>query len=132
MQERVRFTGFVPLAELDAMARTHHLLMHPSVHAAGGDAEGGHPVVMTQAAATGMPILGTRHCDIPEVVEPGRTGWLVPERDVDALTAALLDVAARPDVLPAYGRAARALVEAKYDARRDTLDTVYDAVLARR
>ena len=132
MEDRVRFTGFIPLAELDALARTHHLLMHPSVHAAGGDAEGGHPVVMTQAAATGMPILGTRHCDIPEVVQDGRTGWLVPERDVDALTAALLDVAARPQVLPEYGRAARALVEAKYDARRDTLDVVYDAVLAGR
>jgi colanic acid/amylovoran biosynthesis glycosyltransferase len=105
--------------------------MHPSVHAASGDAEGGHPVVLTQAAATGMPMLATTHCDIPEIVVHGQTGWLVPERDVDALVGALLDFAARPRVLPEYGRNARALVEAKYDARRETLDRTYDAALGR-
>jgi colanic acid/amylovoran biosynthesis glycosyltransferase len=129
MEARVRFTGFLPLAELAELTRTHHLLMHPSVHAAGGDAEGGHPVVLTQAAATGMPLLATRHCDIPEIVVHGQTGWLVPERDAGALADALLDFAARPEALPEYGRRARALVEAKYDARRDTLDEVYRSVL---
>jgi len=129
MEDRVRFTGFLPLAELEALTRTHHLLMHPSVHAAGGDAEGGHPVVLTQAAATGMPVLATLHCDIPEVVVDGRTGWLVPERDVDALTAALVDAAEHPERLAALGRAARRLVEARYDAARETLDAVYDAAL---
>lgn len=128
MRDRVRFTGFVGLAELQELTRTHHLLMHPSVHAADGDAEGGHPVVLTQAAATGMPMLATRHCDIPELVVPGRTGWLVPERDVDALAAALLGAAACPGVLAEYGRGARRLVEEKYDARRDPLDTVYERV----
>jgi colanic acid/amylovoran biosynthesis glycosyltransferase len=129
MEDRVRFTGFVPLPKLAELTRTHHLLMHPSIHAASGDAEGGHPVVLTQAAATGMPMLGTRHCDLPEVVVHGETGWLVPERDAGAIAAALLDFAARPEALPEYGRCARALVEAKYDARRDTLDQVYHSVL---
>jgi colanic acid/amylovoran biosynthesis glycosyltransferase len=131
MQERIHLAGFVPLAALTELTRTHHLLMHPSVHAASGDAEGGHPVVLTQAAATGMPMLATTHCDIPEIVVPGRTGWLAPERDVDALVEALLDFAARPEVLPEYGRNARALVEARYDARRETLDRAYAAALGR-
>lgn len=126
MRDRVRFAGMVGLAELQELVRTHHLLVHPSVHAADGDAEGGHPVVLTQAAATGMPMIATRHCDIPEIVVPGETGWLVPERDTDALAAALLDAAACPAALAGYGRRARRLVEEKYDARRNPLDAVYE------
>ncbi len=130
MRDRVSFVGFLSLPELEAAMRDHHLLMHPSVHAANGDAEGGHPVVLTQAAAGGMPILATRHCDIPEIVVHGETGWLCPERDMECLAEALREFSRHPEALPEMGRKARALVEERYDVNRATLDDVYDRVLA--
>ena len=39
--------------------------------------------------ATGMPIVSTRHCDIPEVVHYGTGDWLVEERDVTGLVERL-------------------------------------------
>jgi colanic acid/amylovoran biosynthesis glycosyltransferase len=55
------------------------------VTASDGDTEGGAPVSLIEMAATGMPIVSTTHCDIPEVIKPGITGLLAPEKDVEAL-----------------------------------------------
>lgn len=129
VQDRVRFTGFLPVAELRGLALDHELLLHPSVRASNGDSEGGHPVVLTEMAATGMPIIATWHCDIPEVVVDGETGWLCTERNVEELEAALADAWARRADFPAIGRRARVLVETKYDGRANTLDSVYLRVL---
>ncbi len=129
LSARVTFTGFLSNDALHALARTHHLLLHPSVHARDGDAEGGHPVVITELAATGMPVLATRHCDIPEVVVDHETGWLCAERDPAALAAALREALAHPDRLATYGAAARHLVAQKYDARHNTLDALYTQLL---
>ncbi len=126
---QIETLGFLPLHELQTLAYRHHVFLHPSVRAANGDAEGGHPVVMTMLAASGMPILATRHCDIPEVVSEGRTGWLVEEKDVDGLEGILREVVRDPSVLPAYSRRARELVEGKYDIRKNRLDDIYDEVL---
>lgn len=128
--DRVRFTGFLPRPALHELARDHHVFLHPSVHAASGDAEGGHPVVITEMAASGMPVIATRHCDIPEVVVDRETGWLCPERDVDALAAAMRDALRRPHAVTEYGAAGRKLVEARYDLARQTLDPLYETVLA--
>lgn len=127
--DRVSFVGFLSSSALHELAREHHLFLHPSVHASDGDAEGGHPVVLTEMAASGMPIVATRHCDIPEVVVDGQTGWLCPERSVEALEAALQDALRRPETIAAYGSAGRRLVEHKYDARQKTFDGIYEAVL---
>lgn len=129
MSERVCFTGFLSGAALRTLAREHHLFLHPSVREENGDSEGGHPVVLTEMAAAGMPIIATWHCDIPEIVVHGETGWLCAERNVEELIAALEDAFANRSELPAYSRRARRLVEAKYDGRRETLDRVYEKYL---
>lgn len=123
----IEFHGFMSRAELAAAARSHHVVLQPSVTAADGDSEGGHPVVLTMMAAAGMPAIATRHCDISEIVSAGRTGWLCDERDEPGLAAALL-AAYEADLEP-MSRAARELVEAKYDARRETLDQAYEGIL---
>lgn len=131
VDERVRFTGFLPTEQLRSLAEQHHIFLHPSVHARNGDSEGGHPVVLTEAAAAGMPIIATRHCDIPEVVVHGETGWLCSEKSVEELEAALEEAWEERFSLGRIGRAARRLVEARYDGRRNTLDPIYADVLAR-
>ncbi len=130
VSDRVRFEGFLPLLQLRSLAYEHHLLLHPSVRASNGDTEGGHPVILTEMAASGMPIITTWHCDIPEVVVHGETGWLCAERSIDDLVAALEDAWAKRECFPEIGRRARALVETKYNGRRNTLDPLYGQILS--
>ncbi|HUR26687.1 MAG TPA: glycosyltransferase [Planctomycetota bacterium] len=107
----------------------YHVFFAPSQHAENGDAEGGAPVSVSDMSATGMPIVASRHCDIPEVVPHGMSGELFDEKDLGGATAALLRVASRPEDWGRFGRAGRAHIEREYSlstqARR--LEAVYDA-----
>ena len=102
---------------LDAMSR-HHIFLSPSRTAADGDSEGGAPVSIIEAAASGMPVVSTTHCDIPQAVDDGRTGLLAPEGDQDALEARLWEMVDDPDRWPAMGAAAARLARERFDMRR--------------
>jgi colanic acid/amylovoran biosynthesis glycosyltransferase len=118
LEDRVRFAGYRPHAELLAAAYEHHVFLSPSVEASDGDTEGGSPVAITEMAASGMPVVSTTHCDIPQAVVHGRTGFLAPERDVDALVDGLGELVSGRVDWPAMSAAARTHVEERFDARR--------------
>ena len=114
----VRWAGFQPYPVFRRTLLDHHLLLSPSCTGRDGDIEGGAPVALIEAQATGMPIISTRHCDIPEVVVDGTTGYLSPERDVKALAANLERLITAPaSVWEAMGTAARAHIEKHYNVR---------------
>ena len=115
---------------LEELKRAHFLLA-PSVTAADGDCEGGAPVCLLDAQASGLPILATTHCDIPEVTLPGKSALLAPERDVDRLADLLERLLAHPDEWPAMGRAGRSHMEAEFDVRRqgEKMASIYDGLL---
>jgi colanic acid/amylovoran biosynthesis glycosyltransferase len=98
------------------MAEAHVFLL-PSVIAADGDEEG-TPTVLAEASCAGLPVLSTRHSGIPEMVLDGRTGFLVPERDVAALADRLEELLARPELWAEMGREGRRHVEAEFDVRK--------------
>ncbi|WP_154382092.1 glycosyltransferase [Duganella guangzhouensis] len=56
----------------------------------------GLPVALMEAMALGRPVLSTYVAGIPELVRPGRNGWLVPAGDTDALALALTQLLATP------------------------------------
>jgi colanic acid/amylovoran biosynthesis glycosyltransferase len=114
---KTRLLGYQPMSIMLDQARRNHVFLSPSVTARSGDTEGGAPVSIIEMAASGMPIVSTVHCDIPEVIENGVTGLLAPERDVDALVAHLSWLLRNPERWPAMLAAARASLEARYDAR---------------
>ena len=89
MQKQVNFLGFRKYSELIALSERHHLFVQTSKRAKNGDDEGGAPVSLIEMAASGMPIVATRHCDIPSIVTDGRTGWLADEGDIDGIENAL-------------------------------------------
>jgi len=132
LQSRVRWHRFLPLAEFLNLAATHDLFVQASITAEDGDAEGGFPVVLLQLAATGMPFVATRHCDIPEIVVDGVTGYLVDERNVGGLAAAIRQLVTKAELRGVFGKAARELVETKFsmEATIERLEEVYDELVS--
>ncbi|MCC7044022.1 MAG: glycosyltransferase [Acidobacteria bacterium] len=114
MVGRVHFTGFIPAASTSDVLRSHHVFLCPSRHATSGDAEGGSPVVLTEAMATGSFCVGTRHCDIPEVIVDGRTGMLAEEGDVEGLANALCAVQGNGSAVQNMTREGRRHVEERF------------------
>jgi glycosyltransferase involved in cell wall biosynthesis len=72
-------------------------------------------VVLMEAMATGLPGVTTRIAGIPELVEDGVCGCVLPPGRVDLLAAALAELAADPERRRRMGAAGRAAVEAGYD-----------------
>jgi colanic acid/amylovoran biosynthesis glycosyltransferase len=101
-----------------------------SVKATDGDMEG-QGLVLQEAQAVGLPVLSTLHNGIPEGVIDGKSGFLVPERDVDALTERLQYLIEHPELWPEMGRCGRKFVEVKYDIKmlNSKLVRIYDALL---
>ncbi|MCL2219691.1 MAG: glycosyltransferase [Chitinispirillia bacterium] len=93
MQKAV-FHGMKPVSQYLELLKTIDIVLAPSVHAADGDTEGGAPVVVIEAQCAGIPVAGSNHCDIPNIVSHGRTGLLSDERDTDALAKNIVTLAA--------------------------------------
>jgi glycosyltransferase involved in cell wall biosynthesis len=109
--------------------RRASVLAAPSVTAADGDAEG-LPNVVVEAAASGLPVVGTNHSGIPEAIEHEISGFLVPENDAGALAARLGDVLGSDARRSEMGIAARRLAERKFNRQMltDRLEAIYDEV----
>jgi glycosyltransferase involved in cell wall biosynthesis len=82
LEERVKITGWANTAQVQEYLLGSRILVLPSF------AEG-LPVVIMEALALARPVLSTYIAGIPELVEPDKSGWLVPAGSQEALTAQL-------------------------------------------
>lgn len=112
--EAVLLDGSVPGQVRRALQDTD-LLVTASRVAVDGDAES-LGLVNLEALACGVPVVTTASGGIPEAV-PSGAGTLVPEGDVVALRAAVVDLVGHPERWAAMGRAGRAHVEERFDLR---------------
>ena len=92
---RVGFPGVLAQDAVAAYLAGADIAVVPSVRDEAGNVDG-LPNTVMEALASGTPLVATRVGGIPSVVEHGRTGWLVAERDAGALAAALDAAAGRP------------------------------------
>jgi colanic acid/amylovoran biosynthesis glycosyltransferase len=127
----VNWIGFQPYPVFQDLLLRHHIFLSPSVTARDGDGEGGAPVSILEAEATGMPVVASSHADIPEVVVDGESALLSPERDVDGLAKHLERLVTEPPMWESMGRHGRAHIERHHDARVQAarLEDIYDVVL---
>ena len=114
---RVRLLGYQPHQVLFREAYRHHVFLSPSVTSSTGDTEGGAPVAIVEMAASGMPVVSTTHCDIPEILQAGSSGLLAPERDVEGLVSHLRWLIERPNDWRELTDSARRRIERRFDAR---------------
>ncbi len=127
----VHFFGFLSQRHLMELYASSHLFLHPSETPPDENQEG-VPNSILEAMATGLPIAATQHGGIPEAVEHGRTGWLVPEEDHVALANAMQEITRSPRALAEMGLYARAAVAARFgqEAQVDQLESFYEEAIA--
>lgn len=130
VQNNVFFMGYQPYPVLIEQLYRHHILLAPSIQAQDGDNEGGAPVTIIEALATGMPVISSWHCDIPEVVVNGVCGYLVPERDTFGLAERLQFLVEHPEIWQSMGEKGRQHVESQYEMRKQAsrLESLYERV----
>ena len=131
LAERVNYRGFLPYPDFIEEAKNNHIFLSPSIHPSDGETEGGAPVALIEMSAYGMPIVSTFHCDIPEVVLDGKSGFLVPEKDSDALAERLEHLINHPELWEPMGRAGRKHIEEEFNIVKQAakLEEIYDSLM---
>lgn len=126
----VKLLGWKQHQDVVLILKEADILLAPSVTSKDGNQEG-IPVAVMEAMAMGLPVISTQHSGIPELVENGVSGFLVPERDVEALAEKLGYMIEHPEVWQKMGQAGRAYVEEHFDINKlnDQLVEIYQQLL---
>jgi len=130
IKANVKFLGAVGEEEVIKLYQEAHIFVLTSVTASNQDREG-QALVLQEAQACGLPVVSTYHNGIPEGIVDGKSGFLVPEKDVEALAERLEYLIQHPELWPQLGREGRKFVEERYDIRRLTqrLVKIYKALI---
>jgi glycosyltransferase involved in cell wall biosynthesis len=91
-----------------------HLFVAPFVETEGGDKDAIHTAVL-EGMATGLPTVATDAGSIPEVIEDGQDGLLVPQHDPDALANAIAALVRDPQRRRQLGSEAAHKVRRRFD-----------------
>jgi colanic acid/amylovoran biosynthesis glycosyltransferase len=131
LSDRVTFLGLLPASEYLPHLLRCHVLLYPSVTASDGDTEGGAPVTVLEALASGLPVVSSQHADIPAVAPDGTCALLASERDVDGLAERLDALLSDPALRGRMGEAGRRHMEEHHDAVKqgEKLERIYDEVI---
>ncbi|THD76731.1 colanic acid biosynthesis glycosyltransferase WcaL [Thalassobius vesicularis] len=112
LSDHVDFVGYKSQDEVAQALTQHDLLVLPSF------AEG-VPVVLMEAMAAELPVVTTQIAGVPELVQNGLSGRLVPPGDAEALRAALDEVLRDPARAAEMGQAGRARVLDQFDIQKE-------------
>lgn len=124
---RCIFAGVVARVKMIEEMRNAHVLVVPSVTAPDGDTEGGAPTVLLEAQALGLPVVGTRHADIPYVVAAEYDEFLCAEGCATGLAGSLVKIRESASRWEAMGHAGRRHIERQHGAGNfETLQDIYD------
>lgn len=129
LENVVAIKHIVPSTELYDFLQAYQVFIQPSCYADNRDCEGGAPIVLLDAQATGMPVISTYHCDIPEEVLHGKTGMLSIEKDVDSLANSIMKFYVMDnDSYQRFAEASRNHVNEYYNVKftARSMETVYE------
>ena len=117
LSDKITFPGNQPYSAFIKESYKNHLFVSSSITASDGDTEGGAPVSLIDMAATGMPIVSSFHCDIPEIILHEETGRLAAEKNVNDIYSQLKWYVNNPDSWPGLLKKARNRMETEYNAK---------------
>jgi colanic acid/amylovoran biosynthesis glycosyltransferase len=129
VSKNIIFHGSKPREDVIKHLMKAQVFIAASVTADDGDTEGA-PSSSKEAIAAGLPIVATRHGGIAELVDNEVTGFLVDERDSEALADKVAYILDHEDVRERMGAAGRRVVGEKYDIDRlnDRLVEIYENI----
>jgi len=124
LRERTTLAGLVPPERVPGMLAGFDILAHTSQWE-------GLPRGVVQALLMHVPAVAFDIDGTPEVVLGGQTGRLVPLGDLAGFAAAVVELAADPELRQRMGGAGRALCLPRFDCRRmvDQLEALYERLL---
>lgn len=108
MVEHIELTGYVPAA--DFLSNIDALVLCSDIE--------NQPLVLMEAMARGLPVIATSVGGVPELVDEGSTGWLVPAGDAGRLSNAMRECLANPEAALAKGRAGREKLQREFPSDR--------------
>jgi colanic acid/amylovoran biosynthesis glycosyltransferase len=121
LAEIAHFQGAVSAADVAEILRESDILIAPSIVAPSGQTEG-VPNVLKEAMASGVPAIGTNVGGVAELIEHGTNGFLVRQKDPEAIADCIEAVINRRDELPQMLAKARAAIERDYDLQQLNVD----------
>jgi glycosyltransferase involved in cell wall biosynthesis len=110
-----------------AMQKARAFVQH-SIQTQDGDSEG-TPVAVLEAAASGLPVIATRHAGIKQAVLDQQTGLLVDEGDINAMAEHMVRLAKDAQLAAALGQAGRRWVSEEYSMKK-SIDTLWQIIEA--
>jgi colanic acid/amylovoran biosynthesis glycosyltransferase len=130
LDRTVHLLGWKTQREIIEILDRSHIFIAPSITAKNGDRDA--PInVLKEAMAMGLLVISTFHGGIPELVEDGDSGFLVPERDAEAIAEKLNYLINHPELWETIGKAGRDRVETCYnlDKLNDKLIHIYQQII---
>jgi colanic acid/amylovoran biosynthesis glycosyltransferase len=117
LESVVKFDGAVNSDEVVQILRGADILIAPSIVAPTGQTEG-VPNVIKEAMASGVPAIGANVGGVAELIDHGTTGFLVPQKNPDAIADCVRTIITQQDEMPEILSRARQSIEREYDLRR--------------
>lgn len=105
--ENIKVTGFIPESEKPALYHQASVVVLPSI-------KEGFGMTLTEAGASGIPVIGNNHSSIKEIIQDNQTGFLARTNDVDDWVNKLLQLIKSPKLCRQMGRNGQKFVRSKF------------------
>lgn len=91
IKESITFTGALTQKQIATIFAESFAFLQHSIVDENNDSEG-TPLAIMEAGAAGLPVVSTIHAGIPDIIENGVNGYLVAEKDIDAMADKMIDL----------------------------------------
>ncbi len=129
MTDKIHLLGWKNQQEIIQIINESHIFIAPSVTARDGNQDA--PVnTLKEAMAMGLPVIATQHGGIPELVQDSISGFLIPERDSNAIANKLTHLIDHPNTWEKIGKAGSTYVQKNYNTKtlNDELIKIYQTI----
>ncbi|WHH58357.1 glycosyltransferase [Petroclostridium sp. X23] len=114
LNQKVKIYDFISPHKIPDVMNDHHIFCLPSIVASNGIEEG-TPNVLKEACASGMPVVATSHSGIPHVINNGKNGFLVNEKDTEQLAQSLIYLIEHSEIWESMSQWGRSHIEENFD-----------------
>jgi colanic acid/amylovoran biosynthesis glycosyltransferase len=130
LEDNVRLFGWATHEEVLKVLDLAHIFILPCVTAASGDQEG-IPNALKEAMAVGIPVITTYHAGNAELVEDGESGFLIQEKDSDALANRIIHLIEHKKTYNRFAKNGRKKIVSEFDIKKTVqrLESIFHSLI---